>query len=549
MTEEIFKVSYQLAKLPGASYRAGLAGLVFLVDFLHRSQPDTKKEISIQYDSKSAVFRSNIEGLQALVNLAFDARYEVRWRKQKIEDAVEVKETEQGTLYGWNAMRIVGAALEERDPTGVWTSLWSDWFSKAVRVKSQSQNYFNARLKDESVEIKKFVVALKKPNSKTELSSALLPGSEGKTLEGKAFSGKTSEWFLLNFWPFVSQPYVPWRFNSKLEKEDWGYAVAIPDVQNLEAFVATYPEILERRKRNPPKYPNFRPPLGSLIELPEEAALDSLRLIRRHMEETQIASSFEYDVLGFKIAHIYPYKRPNGQKDADLISLFYIQPDIVRDRHYDNYREKFLCPWFRRHLLQNLVKNRHWTAKWGELLSKAPQKWFEAKNNDARDLPGKFFPHDCKLVFNVEENVVETSELIQILKSLCDRYLNARLAGKGQDINWENKHKLARQEFLAVRSRPQKEAFRKYFYETLCSQVTPVLLKKGLSKEEYEALSETEQQQHAEQQSSEKVRQMLMLAEALDKDTETVRGLTMLALASNFQFAQSSGRSSDSSSD
>jgi CRISPR-associated protein Cmx8 len=252
------------------------------------------------------------------------------------------------------------------------------------------------------------------------------------------------------------------------------------------------------------------------------------------MEETQIASSLEFDVLGFEVCHAV---KPDPKRGAELISITYIQPDSERDRRYSIYRENFWCPWFRRHLLQNLVKNRHWTTGWGGLLSSASQKWFEHR----------YFPHDCKLVFNFGENIVETSELIQILKSLCDRYLNARLAGKGQDINWENKHKLARQEFLAVRSRPQKDAFRKYFYETLCSQVTPVLLKKGISNEEYDALSKEEKQQQAEQQNAEKIRQMLLIAEALDKDTETVRGLTMLALASNFQFADRSGSSTENS--
>jgi len=548
MTEQAVKVSYQLAQLPGASYRAGLAGLIFLINFLHRSQPDTKEKINIEYDSLGATLTSEKNGLQALIDLTFDARYEMKWSKKEIDDPAEVKETDEGKLYGWKALRIVGAPLEEREPTGGWTSLWSDCFSKAIRVKPRSHIPFNSRLKGDSVEIKTYIEALKKPNAAAKLSSSLLPGSESGTPEGTAFSGNNSEWFLLNFWPFVSQPYIPWRFNSKLEKEDWGYVIAIPDVQNLKAFVSVYPNILERRRPNPPNYPDFRPPLGSLIELPEEAALDSLQLIRRYMEETQISSSFEYDVLGFEIVHIYPYRPPGKtQKNADLISLSYIQPDTDRDSHYDNYRDKFLCPWFRRHLLQNLVKNRPWTARWGEVLSKAPQKWFEAKNDEGKDLPGKYFPHDCKLVFNSEENIVETSELIQILKSLCDRYLNARLASKGEKINnWESKHKLARQEFLAIRARPQKDAFRKYFYETLCSQVTPVLLKKSLSTEEYEALSKEEKQQQAEHQNAEKIRQMLLISEALDKDTETVRGLTMLALASNFQFAERSNSSAES---
>lgn len=522
MTTETVKVPYQLGQLPGASYRAGLAGLIFLTDFLHRNEPETQEQIMISYDSVSAVLECSQHGLQALINLTFDSRYELKWSKNKIDDPVEIKVTDEGRIYGWNDLRVEAKPLQERDSTGIWTSLWSEWLLKTVRAFPKSREFFKVRVNNQSIKIDKFWTALQKPESTVGLSSSSLMGAEAKTCEGANLNDTNAQEFLLNFWSYVSQPYIPCRFDPDGKREDWGYAVAIPDVQDLEAFVKQFPNILERRPQNPPEYKGYRP-LAALIELPEEAALDSIRLIRQYMQETQIASSLEFDVLGFEICHAV---RPDPKRGADLISITYIQPDSWRDGHYANYRKRFLCPWFRKHLMQNLVKNRHWTVRWGELLSTAPQKWFEHR----------FFPHDCKLVFNNEENIVETSELIQILKSLCDRYLNARLAAKGYSSkNWEEKHKLARQEFLTIRARPQKDAFRKYFYETLCSQVTPVLLKKGLSTEEDGALSKEEKQQQAEQQNAEKIRQMLLISEALDKDTETVRGLTMLALASNFQ--------------
>ncbi len=530
MTPETVKVSYQLGQLPGASYRAGLAGLIFLIDFLHRDQPETQAQITIAYDSSSATLDCTQSGLQALIDLTFDSRHELKWSKNKIDAPVEIKETEEGKLYGWNDLRVEGKPLQEHDPSGVWTSLWSEWLLKTVRAFPKSRELFKVRVDNQLIKIDKFWAALQSPEGKAGLSSSSLIGAEAKTCEGVNLNDINAQEFLLNFWPYVSQPYVPCRFDTDGKREDWGYTVAIPDVQDLKAFVKYFPVILERRLQNPSEYKGYRP-LGALVELPEEAALDSIRLIRQCMEETQIASSLEFDVLGFEVCHAV---RPDPKRGADLVSIAYIQPDSERDSYYANYRRKFICPWFRRHLLQNLVKDRPWTARWGELLSTAPQKWFEHR----------FFPHDCKLLFNSEENIVETSELIQILKSLCDRYLNARLAAKGHSANnWDEKHKLARQEFLTIRARPQKDAFRKYFYETLCSQVTPLLLKKSLSTEEYGALSKEEKQQQAEQQNAEKIRQMLLISEALDKDTETVRGLTMLALASNFQFTERSNSS------
>jgi len=532
MTGEKVQVTYQLAQLPTPAYRAGLAGLIFLVQFLHRYKPETQEHIRVQFNSTSAIFNCTKEGLQELINLAFDSEYVLNWTEKRRSggNLIKTEKTEAGKRYCYEDLKIKGLALQERDPSGTWTSLWSSWLLNTVRSIPTTRDSFKLRAGNQPVKVDNFWDALTKPEEKLGLSSSSLIGAEAKTCEGVNLNDTKGREFLLNFWSYVSQPYIPCRFDTDGKREDWGFTVAIPDIQDLKSFIEQFPNILERRLQNPSNYRSPRPKYA-LVELPEESALDSIRLIRQYMEETHIARNLEFDVLGFEVCHAI---RPDPKRGADLVSITYIQPNSERDSRYALYREKFWCPWFRRHLLQNLVKNRPWTSRWGELLSTTSQKWFEHR----------FFPHDCKIVFNSEENIVETSELIQILKSLCDRYLSARLAAKGHSPNnWDEKHKLARQEFLAVRARPQKDTFRKYFYETLCSQVTPVLLKKGLSTEEYEALSKEERQQQAEQQNAEKIRQILLISEALDKDTETVRGLTMLALASNFQFAERSNSS------
>jgi CRISPR-associated protein Cmx8 len=522
----MIELIYRLGQLPSPAYRAGLAGLVFLILYLHRDRPETKTEIQVEFDSLGATLRCDREGLQALINLTFDARYELKWSQNRIQNPVEVRETEDGRLYGWNLLVVNGAPLRERDSSGIWTNLWSEWLLNTIRAIPKSRKPFKLRANQEPISIEKLWTALQRPNSKVGLSSSALIGAEAKNSEGVSLDDTNAQQFLLNFWPYVSQPYVPCRFDTDGKREDWGYAVAIPDVQDLEAFVETFPDLLDRHPQNPPQYNGYRP-LGALVELPEEAALDSLRLIRERMKLTDIASTLEYDVLGFEVCHAV---RSDPKRGADLMAIAYIQPDLERDDRYAKIRNIFRCAWFRRHLLQNLLKNRPWTARWGALLSTASQQWFE----------DRFFPHDCKLIFNREKNAVELSELAQILKSLCDRYLIARLVSKNQEITWDNKHKLARQEFLAVRSRTEKTAFREYFFGTLCSQVTPVV-----SADLDESSTKKEQYKNRE---DEKLRQTIALAEALEKDPETVRGLTMLALASNFKIAEKIDSSSPSNS-
>jgi hypothetical protein len=51
-------------------------------------------------------------------------------------------------------------------------------------------------------------------------------------------------------------------------------------------------------------------------------------------------------------------------------------------------------------------------------------------------------------------------------------------------------------------------------------------------------------QENAQAMEQEKMRQTILLAQAIEQDTETIRGLTMLALASNFKIAETTDKKS-----
>jgi CRISPR-associated protein Cmx8 len=256
MTEEEVKITYQLAKLPGASYRAGLAGLVFLFRFLKRAQPEIKEHIEVSFDSASATLMCDQQGLQALLNLTFDSENILNWTDKKRSGGtpVEIQGEGKEKRYCYADLKVQALALKERDPSGIWTNLWSSWLLNTVRSIPKSRNNFKIRSDGEPVSIKSFWTALKEPEVKTGLSSSSLIGAEAKTAEGVPLKDDNAQEFLLNFWPYVSQPYIPCRFDTDGKREDWGYTVAIPDVQDLEAFVEQFPDILERRPQNPPEY-------------------------------------------------------------------------------------------------------------------------------------------------------------------------------------------------------------------------------------------------------------------------------------------------------
>jgi CRISPR-associated protein Cmx8 len=72
-------------------------------------------------------------------------------------------------------------------------------------------------------------------------------GAQAKNNEGVIISEQAKYQFLLNFWSYVAQIYLPIQVNAKDEVKLHGYAIAIPDVRNLTAFCQHFPPILRQR--------------------------------------------------------------------------------------------------------------------------------------------------------------------------------------------------------------------------------------------------------------------------------------------------------------
>jgi CRISPR-associated protein Cmx8 len=540
MTSETISLDYHLAQLPTVSHRAGLAGLAFLILYLHRYDRHTKTEIKSTFSESSLHFECTQSGLQSLLNLFFSAHYELRWSKTKIKDPIEIKiEKDQSgkelTLYGWHGLVIDGLAL--CGESGLWKSLWSEWMLNTIRAFPKSREPFKLRAERDLAkrqsrpfseeaflqEAKKTWQALKKPNARAGLSSSAIIGAEAATAEGVSLENTNAEQFLLNFWPVVSQPYIPCKFKPNGDREDWGYAVAIPDVLNLELFVESFDDILGLRSNA--KY-GYRP-AEAMVELPEESALESLRQIQERIDHIPTAGDdIESNILGFEVCHAY---RPDPQRGPELKSIAYLPANFPGISQYAKYRTKLWCPWVRRHLLQNLLRGLNWTERWDELFSwvKVDEAHSKQSNSDDHSKPedidqnqkkikfdNRYFVDDCWVILQGE--LVEVPELVKTLNSLCHRYLEARLKDRG--LAKQDLHKLARQEFLAVRSYASAEAFQKYFFGRLCSRVSP----------------------------GSKPDQFTEIAQEVFDSPEKVRGLTMLALASNFKYRDSGSKSEES---
>ena len=70
---DVLELNYQLAELPSSQHRAGLAGLVLMVDWL-RHQPNNHGLCEIaRLDARGATLKINQQGLEELFNEVYAA--------------------------------------------------------------------------------------------------------------------------------------------------------------------------------------------------------------------------------------------------------------------------------------------------------------------------------------------------------------------------------------------------------------------------------------------------------------------------------------------
>lgn len=192
--------------------------------------------------------------------------------------------------------------------------------------------------------------------------------------------------------------------------------------------------------------------------------------------------------------------------------------DLRRDRAnmYGVVREKYWSPLFRRRRITSLLDDdRPWWIGFGRLCATSPQ---ELTIEDSK------FRHDCRIAFTevemTEADRNEEKTLEQLIYDVVRTYVFGRLESK-YDLKWEKnvkgkgadrekeyndkKEKIAREAFLAVRSRTGA-AFVSYFTGTICS------VSQWLNKAGYLELARA-------------------LAPGNDEQIERVRSLTLLALS------------------
>lgn len=552
------ELDYKLAELPSTQHRAGLAGLVLMVREL-RQQPwffERENPIVefIDINEYSVKLKLNLEGLKAIFDLAYKASVDIRWTTKKDkkrdykEDEIRIREekvlvgkrkTEKIksiTEYQYKVVVPNGAFLSfwDKSSEGLWIKLWRNMLWQIVKGRDRSRNPFKKRCNGGSCadDAEKIWEELKHPDKPIQQSESFYLGAQGNNAEGIKTKDQNFYRFLLHFWVFVAQVYCPMTLDKDGKREFAGYAIAVPDVANVVDFCDEFQWVLEARDSQKFGYL----PREAVIDIPEEGALDLLRLLKQRISRKTGSQTLEDLILGIELIHAE--KVGNNVK---IRSISYVEPIMSQVDRYAEIQNAYWCPWFRKQRLLNLLNSKPesdepdallneitgWIG-FDAILSRIPRKW----------LLDPYFSHDARELFNIEGEIKMKNDIrkeAQIVYQICQHYVLSKLEIKYQ-MSWdkklnkptesgqqiaqakfdEKKYKIANEAFLAVRSRTENQAFIDYFVSTLYPYVR---------KEEFAEF-----------------------ADKLFNQTNEIRALTLLALASQFPSNKKSEENTNSES-
>lgn len=506
-------LEYDLGSLPSSQHRAGLAGLALMCQWLTgRARKDLRGTCVIEKLTRHGlVLRVDRDGLASLFDQVYGAAAEERAYPRpfknkeplrvvtRTETSEKTGKSKEVTDYYYPVIVPGGAYLADWDDHGRWTKLWRDMLWNILRGVPATRAPFEARASREPTsEADDAFAELGRADTIVDLPSTYFLGAQARTAENVPFRDLARYQFLLHFWPFVAPIYVPAVIDNEGKREFRGYAIAVPDVADLERFCEELPDAMRGRGRELAGYV----PAEAVVDVAVESALDLLARLRERLRER---GAYQLDLVqGVDVFHV--------DKEGNNIRLLGtarvdVQPSMVEE--YERLRNAYRDSRFRRQRLLNLVDHRDWYAGFDRLFATTP--WEQTMGSP-------WFRRDARSALTEIENAMSQHESHDTLESLIYRivgtYLSARLSSKYQ-LEWkqvekddarkkdyqEKREKLARDAFLAVRSRTDAD-FVAYFSGTLCS--------------EPQRLDEA---------------RYAVLARALMEQPEQVRTLTLLALS------------------
>lgn len=490
VVSEVLTLRWNVHALPSSQHKAGLAGLALWLRYLDRF-PDRKGicELSCLDDNELEI-RVDQVGMQFLFDKVYAASTEHIERDKKFQrnlangkkvdvEPLAVRERQEVDKKGNPKTRIVfvypqtvpdGGLIDDWDDSEskVWRKLWRDMIWAILRGKPATREPYDARAEarmcpDGSEAWEELSTA---EDSSVELPSTYYLGAQAQSAENVSFQDRARNRVLLHFWPFAVPIYVPVVVDRDGTRDFNGYVFAVPDIVNLEGFVANWETFVRSRRSDVSGYR----PRDALIDVAAEAALDVTARVFALLEGGK-ANTPPW-IGSIDTFHL--------EKDGNNIRTRGVgRVEVKRDwiGQYQRVRDNCWSPLFRRQVILNVLEGEQWWRDFGRLCAIEPEEL---------TISNSAFRHDCREI-SKEANMGEEVEgqkansLEHVTFQIARSYVYGRLKSK-YGMEWtaakadettrgaygEKKDKIAREAFLAVRSRTGAD-FVAYFTGTLCS--------------------------------------------------------------------------------
>lgn len=520
-------ITYDLFDLPTAQHKAGLAGLLLEIASLKNRK---KGEAAPRVIEQTAT-QATIEFTEASVQALFDDLYaaeEVEVKvKSKWTSAELVREEEGEEVVDGKPKKYHLFVYRQTQPSGLflrhyirhepWVKLWRDMLWAIPRGIPKTREPFEQRAAGKPCKegatawanLLKVDAARGKNGFHTApLVGSLLLGAQATNAESLPFEGRAEQNLLLHFWPLTSLIYVPQIVQPDGSSDFVGYVLAIPDVADLDSFVADYPSMLSQFGDQVRGYR----PAEAVIDLPAQGALSFMEHLARLAGDKAQSSELRSSINAVEYLHLAKF----GNNVKTMASGRIAPRQNLLERYLGivgkpGEKPPYGNPLFRRGLMLAFLDDQPWYQPFDKLLTEWPAELFVHSEKSPKNL--SWFWADARKKFQEVIQAMPTQAnpgdppsdgdavLADLLYRLTRQYLAERAKNKsgidpgqfkaGDRIDWdkvppaynEARRAVAEGLFLEFRSR-RDQAFVAHFAAMFFA------VKQFLSPEQYSGIGQ-----------------------------------------------------------
>ncbi len=381
------ELRFDLHALPTAQHKAGLAGLLVLVETLRRRNLGPLPAVSAEGPGQVRVQLTR-EILDALFDDLYDGvmvESEVREKRGKGDPLREVRRTEvdratgkerEVTRYVYEDPRPKAAFLDALGVQAPWVRLWRDAVWSTVRGIPKTRTPYFRRLEGKHTSeaeqlwrsLQRSAVAGANDESATEeIASSIFLGAQAHNAELVPFKGRVAGNFLLHFWPVVTRIFVPEAVDRDGRTGFVGYVFAVPEVSDLDGFAADFPASVAALS------PDLRAwhPADAVVSLPEEGALEFLWALGALARARALRGETAFSLAAVELFHL----QKQGNSIRTLTSNR-VQATEALLRRYEALRRQFRDPLFRARRIANLLRDDPWYLGFEHTFAANPAEFF-----------------------------------------------------------------------------------------------------------------------------------------------------------------------------